>query len=84
LTKSLAVAKEYKCKTILVSGGVAANGFLRRNFENNKDVKIIFPERKHCTDNGIMIACRGLIDYLADNFTDAPKAINVMPQLNFL
>lgn len=84
LTKSVAVAEEYNCETILVSGGVAANGFLRRNFENNQDVEVIFPERKHCTDNGIMIACRGLVDYLAGNFTDEPKEINVMPQLNFL
>ena len=84
MTKSLAVAKDYNCKTILVSGGVAANGFLRRNFENNRDVNVIFPERKHCTDNGLMIACRGLVDYLRDNFTDDPKSINIMPQLNFL
>jgi len=83
MTKSLAVAKEYNCKTILVSGGVAANGFLRRNFEDIKDVNVIFPEKKHCTDNGIMIACRGLIDYLEDNFIKEPKSISVMPQLNF-
>ena len=35
MTKSVQVANQFNCETILVSGGVAANGYLRNNFENN-------------------------------------------------
>lgn len=81
MTKSVQVANQYNCETILVSGGVAANGYLRNNFENNNDINAIFPERKYCTDNGIMIACRGLIDFRNKSFR-SPESIKVNPQLN--
>lgn len=80
VTKSIHVAEKYNCKNILVSGGVAANGFIKETFQD-KFKNSIFPERKHCTDNGLMIACRGLIDYKKNKFV-APKEINVMPKLN--
>ena len=81
MTKSVQVANQFNCETILVSGGVAANGYLRNNFENNNDINAIFPERKYCTDNGIMIACRGLIDFRNKSFR-SPESIKVNPQLN--
>ena len=81
MTKSVQVANQFNCETILVSGGVAANGYLRNNFENNNDINAIFPERKYCTDNGIMIACRGLIDFRNKLFV-SPESIKVNPQLN--
>ena len=81
MTKSVQVANQFNCETILVSGGVAANGYLRSNFENNNDINAIFPERKYCTDNGIMIACRGLIDFRNKSFR-SPESIKVNPQLN--
>jgi N6-L-threonylcarbamoyladenine synthase len=80
INKSIHVAEKYNCKNILVSGGVAANGFIRENFQKN-NLNSVFPERKHCTDNGLMIACRGLIDYKKNNFIKSSE-INVMPQLN--
>jgi N6-L-threonylcarbamoyladenine synthase len=80
INKSIRIAEKYNCKNILVSGGVAANGFIRENFKNTK-INSIFPERKHCTDNGLMIACRGLIDYKKNKFIN-PQDINVAPQLN--
>ena len=67
LTKSMNVAKKHGCKKILVSGGVAANGFIRNSFEN-AEIESVFPERRFCTDNGLMIACRGLIDYKKNKF----------------
>ena len=82
VTKSIRTAEKYDCKNILVSGGVAANGFIRENFQN-KNIKSIFPERKHCTDNGLMIACRGLIDYKRNKIIQSGE-INVMPQLNIV
>jgi len=59
--KTLRAAKEYKAKTIILAGGVAANSELRKQFEfkiKNLKFKIHFlvPEMKLCTDNGAMIA----------------------------
>ena len=81
LNKSINVAKKYGCKKILVSGGVAANGFIRDSF-GRADIESIFPERRHCTDNGLMIACRGLIDYKKNKFLKNDQNLEVLPQLN--
>ena len=80
ITKSIRVAEKYNCKNILVSGGVAANGFIREKFEK-KSIKSIFPERKHCTDNGLMIACRGLVDFKKNKIIPSNEIL-VNPQLN--
>ena len=47
---------------VVVSGGVAANEYLRKNIETlvtNKGKKIFFPPTNLCTDNGAMIAWAG-------------------------
>ena len=79
-TKTKNVADKYNCENILVSGGVAANSFIRGNFEKLKK-NCYFPEKKHCTDNGIMIACRGLIAF-KNNPNIKDENLEVMPQLN--
>jgi N6-L-threonylcarbamoyladenine synthase len=81
-SKTTNAAKEFSCNNILISGGVAANGFLRENFSSQSSFKIIFPEKQLCTDNGIMIASRGLIDYLKNKKLD--ENLDVTPQLNIL
>ena len=68
-------------KDIVVSGGVAANSFLRQNLkEMSEKHNMIFsaPPLKYCTDNGVMIAWaglerfrKGLIDEL--NFKPRPR-----------
>ncbi len=55
--KTLRAAQEFKAKSILVGGGVAANSFLKESFLKNSDA--IFPERNYITDNAAMIACAG-------------------------
>ena len=81
-SKATKAAKEFNCKNILISGGVAANGFLRENFLSQSSFKVIFPEKQLCTDNGIMIASRGLIDYIKNKKSD--ENLEVTPQLNIL
>uniref|UniRef100_A0A8C5WG92 N(6)-L-threonylcarbamoyladenine synthase n=1 Tax=Leptobrachium leishanense TaxID=445787 RepID=A0A8C5WG92_9ANUR len=46
--------------TLVVSGGVASNGYIRRILKNvsySMDVSLLCPPPKLCTDNGVMIAC---------------------------
>lgn len=66
--KTLTAASEFGAKSILLSGGVAANGKLREQFEESitkeyLDTTLVFPERKFCTDNGAMIAAAALYNY---------------------
>lgn len=49
IKKTFRAAKEYGAKTIMLSGGVAANAELRKHFQ-------YVPSPKLCTDNGAMIA----------------------------
>jgi len=64
IEKTLRAVKEYKAKTIILAGGVAANEELRRQFKlkiKNLKLKIEFltPVKNLCTDNGAMIAMAG-------------------------
>ena len=53
--------KKFSVKSILFSGGVACNSRLRESAkENLSRYEIIFPSSKYCTDNGAMIAMRGI------------------------
>lgn len=50
-------------KSLVVSGGVAANQFLKNNlikFGQDHNYQVSFPPLKLCTDNGAMIAFAGL------------------------
>jgi len=57
--KTLAAAKKYNAKTIMLAGGVAANDALRENFKlKTFNLKLSFasPPKNFCTDNAAMIA----------------------------
>ena len=71
--KALLAVKDTGYKTITISGGVGANGYLRESLTNavkGKDIKLILPEKKYCTDNGAMIAAEGYLQYKKGNFAD--------------
>ncbi len=84
VAKTLKAAKQFKAKSILLSGGVSANRKLREQFEleiRNLKLEIPFfaPEKWLCTDNAVMIAACSLFNY-------APKPIEKIvadPQLYF-
>jgi len=58
-TKTVATAKEYRVKQILLAGGVASNKLLRQNLMENSPVPVLIPEPVLCTDNAAMIAACG-------------------------
>lgn len=61
LTKrAIACAVDYGLNTIAVGGGVAANRGLRQQLEAaaaTRDIRVLFPPMRYCTDNAAMIAC---------------------------
>jgi len=60
--KTLSAARDKKTAHILVGGGVAANLRLRQGFETRAaklGLRVFFPEKRFCLDNGAMIAGLG-------------------------
>jgi len=65
VTKTVAVAKERRVKQILLAGGVAANGLLRKRLVENSPLSVLVPQPVLCTDNAAMIAACGYYRFKA-------------------
>ncbi len=71
LKKTIKAAKDFRVKTIILGGGVAANKELRKQFKIHSlklKVDIFVPEKNLCTDNAAMVALTG--------YFNRKKAIN--------
>ncbi len=69
--KAIKATKQTGVKTITVSGGVGANGYLREKLAlecDREGIKLVLPEKRFCTDNGAMIAAEGYLQYKNKNF----------------
>jgi N6-L-threonylcarbamoyladenine synthase len=65
--KTKKAAEEYHVSQIIVAGGVAANKGLRKRIaEEIKDIEIIFPSMKYCTDNAAMIGAAAYHQFLKE------------------
>ena len=59
LKKTLAAARQYNVKQILIVGGVSANQHLREAFTGQDEFPVHIPPLKYCTDNAAMVAVAG-------------------------
>jgi len=69
--KTLAAAAEYDVASLLVTGGVAANGDLREQFQREaakEGLPVYFPSRLLSTDNAAMIAAAAYPKFKAGDF----------------
>jgi N6-L-threonylcarbamoyladenine synthase len=74
ISRTLSAAEHKEARTILVSGGVAANSELRRSFESESQQRgfdVYFPSRALSTDNAAMIAAAGHAQFLAGQYADS-------------
>ena len=74
VTSTLAAAQEAFARSVLVSGGVAANSELRATFEREVkklNIEVFFPSRALSTDNAAMIAAAGYSRFAAGDFESA-------------
>ena len=69
--KTIKAAEEYKCRGIVVTGGVAANSHLREEMARKSPLPVFIPEKKLCTDNGAMIA-----SYVVENYKKSNSDFN--------
>jgi N6-L-threonylcarbamoyladenine synthase len=82
--KTMRAAKENVVKSILLSGGVAANQNLRETFQSeiekrNVGVTLFVPPKNFCTDNAAMIAAAAYFNYNPIGW----KELGVNPELYY-
>ncbi|MGA3293939.1 MAG: tRNA (adenosine(37)-N6)-threonylcarbamoyltransferase complex transferase subunit TsaD [Candidatus Acidiferrales bacterium] len=74
VARTFAAAAEHAVRSVLVSGGVAANSELRRTCEaeaSRRGIAVYFPSRALSTDNAAMIASAGHARFLAGDRADS-------------
>ena len=74
--------EETKMNKVVLAGGVAANSYIRKEFEHlskEQGIKVYYPEMKLCTDNAAMIAAAGYYDYIYGK--RASLDLNAVPNL---
>ena len=82
LRQTFAAAETFGVGEVLVSGGVAANGELRRRFGAEaaaRGLSVAFPTIALSTDNAAMIAAAAWPKFVAGQL--APEDMNAVPQL---
>ncbi len=71
--KTKKALEKYNLKTLLISGGVASNSFIRNSLKKVCDelnVDMIVPPKIYCTDNAAMIGAAAYILYKNNKFAD--------------
>ncbi len=77
--KTLSVARRHGVKSLLLAGGVASNGPLRRRFQDKAAVPLFIPPPSLCTDNAAMVAVCGYYYWQSGRFSGAD--LDVAPGL---
>lgn len=73
--------EEFKPKSVVVAGGVAANQELRKLASEQLSTKVIYPDIKLCTDNAAMVATLGCFKAKHKQLTVDPYSLEVDPGL---
>jgi len=74
--------EEFQPKTVVIAGGVAANGELRRQLSEHLPIPIDYTDFKLCTDNGAMIATLGCFTAMHGRPTADPYTLDIAPNLS--
>ncbi len=69
VTKTIRAAREFKARSVILAGGVAANSQLRKQLESRvqslrSKVNFLVPPKNLCTDNAAMIAAAGYFKFI--------------------
>jgi N6-L-threonylcarbamoyladenine synthase len=80
--KTVMAYEEFSPASVVIAGGVAASGELRRQLAERLPIAINYADRKLCTDNGAMVATLGW--YMARHGRPAadPYSLDIAPNLS--
>ncbi len=85
VNRTLSAAERNGARSVLISGGVAANRELRTRFESegkSRNMETYFPSRALSTDNAAMIAAAGYPSYASGVFDGS--TLNADPNLSLI
>jgi N6-L-threonylcarbamoyladenine synthase len=74
--------EEFKPKSIIIGGGVAADRELRRQLAERLPLEIEYPAMKLCGDNGAMVATLGCFKAMLKTEPADPYTLEAMPNLS--
>lgn len=80
--KTVLAFEEYRPKSVVIGGGVAASPELRKQLQDRIPLSIEYADPKLCTDNGAMIATLGCFMAKADKQTADPYSLDIKPNLS--
>lgn len=80
--KTLAAYEEFQPESVIIAGGVAASGELRRQLAKRLPHPVAYPDLKLCTDNGAMVATLGCYKALLGQLPADPYTLEIAPGLN--
>ncbi|HEY5668321.1 MAG TPA: tRNA (adenosine(37)-N6)-threonylcarbamoyltransferase complex transferase subunit TsaD [Candidatus Saccharimonadales bacterium] len=80
--KVLEAYDEYQPASVVIGGGVAANGELRRQLADRLPCSVEYTDLKLCGDNGAMIAALGCYHVRCGRPTADPLLIDAAPNLS--
>lgn len=73
--------EEFKPRSVVVAGGVAANGYLRKTLTSIITAPLFIPDIKLCTDNAAMVASLGFYLPLDAGRPDSAYHLQPVPSL---
>lgn len=79
---SVRAYEEFRPKSVVIAGGVAASAELRKQLEERLPIQPVYTDMKLCTDNGAMIAA--LAYHMAQNDVEPadPYTLDIKPNLS--
>lgn len=80
--KTVVAFEEFHPKSVIIGGGVAANGELRRQLAERLPIPIEYTDMKLCTDNGAMIATLGCFKAQLGADQADPYTLEISPNLS--
>lgn len=80
--KTILAYEEFQPKSVVIGGGVAASGELRRQLSERLPTNIEYTDMKLCTDNGAMIATLGCFKALHNQPAADPYSLEITPNLS--
>lgn len=79
--KTVAAFHDYRPKSVVIAGGVAADRDLRQRLADRLPIGIEYAPRQLCTDNATMVATLGYY-YSQKKAPTNPRALEVVPSLS--